>query len=258
VPLDGLRFLRAARTITDSGRSVILYRAGRTRAGAVASASHTAMIAGDAAVGRALAEDAGVVVADGVQEFDDLVAAFARLHGRSAPGPRLGAVTNAGFECVAIGDNLGPFELARFSGKTTARLAQILATRGIGGVVDIHNPLDLTPMADDATFEAVARAVLDDEAVDVGLISVVPFSVELQTLEAAAGSDEDVRAPGGVAAQLVGLWTTSSKPWVAVVDAGALYDPLVRILEDDGLPVFRTVDIAMHTLGRWYEARPRT
>src|SRR3989304_5730102 len=85
VPLDGLRFLRAARAITDSGRSVVLYRAARPRAGAVASASHTAAIAGDAAVGRALAEGAGVVVAEGVQEFDDLLAAFARLPGSSAP-----------------------------------------------------------------------------------------------------------------------------------------------------------------------------
>ena len=53
-PLDGLQFLRAARAITDSGRSVILYRGGRTRAGAAASASHTASIAGDALVTRAL------------------------------------------------------------------------------------------------------------------------------------------------------------------------------------------------------------
>ena len=255
VPLDGLRFLRAARAITDSGRSVILYRAGRTRAGAVASASHTAAIAGDAAVGRALAEGAGVVVAEGVQEFDDLLAAFARLHGRSALGPRLGAVTNAGFECVAIGDNLGPFELARFSAQTMARLDAILAARGIDDVVDVHNPLDLTPMADDATYDGVVRAVLDDAAVDVGLISVVPFSVELQTLEAVAGQVEDVRAPGGVAARLLRMWSSSTKPWVAVVDAGPPYDPLVRILEAGGLPVFRTIDVAMRTLGRWYEAR---
>ena len=33
-PLDGLRFLEAARAITSSGRTVILYRAGRTAAGA--------------------------------------------------------------------------------------------------------------------------------------------------------------------------------------------------------------------------------
>ena len=53
-PLDGLRFLEAAREIASQGRTVILYRAGRTPAGAQASASHTASIAGDYAVMRAL------------------------------------------------------------------------------------------------------------------------------------------------------------------------------------------------------------
>ncbi len=119
----------------------------------------------------------------------------------------------------------------------------------------MNDPLDLTPITGDAGYEEAARAVLEDDGVDVGVISVVPFSVELQTLEAVAGQDEDVRASGGVAARLLRLWASSSKPWVAVVDAGPLYDPLVRILEAGGLPVFRTVDVAMRTLGRWYEAR---
>ena len=54
-PLDGLTFVKAAREIVSSGRSVILYRAGRTAAGAKASASHTASIAGDYVVTRELA-----------------------------------------------------------------------------------------------------------------------------------------------------------------------------------------------------------
>ena len=58
-PLDGLRFLEAARAITAQGRTVILYRAGRTPAGALASASHTASIAGDYAVMRALVRQRG-------------------------------------------------------------------------------------------------------------------------------------------------------------------------------------------------------
>jgi acyl-CoA synthetase (NDP forming) len=87
---------------------------------------------------------------------------------------------------------------------------------------------------------------------------VVPLTVELQTLAAAPDHDEDVGAPDAVAARLARLWAESTKPWVTVVDAGTRYDPLARRLEDGGLPVFRTVDTAMRTLGRWYEARRRT
>ena len=40
-PLDGQRWLEAAREFTASGRSIVLYRAGRTSEGARASASRT-------------------------------------------------------------------------------------------------------------------------------------------------------------------------------------------------------------------------
>ena len=64
-------------------------------------------------------------------------------------------------------------------------------------------------------------------------------------------------APDAVAARLTRLWAESTKPWVTVVDAGSRYDALAGLLEDSGLPVFRTVDAAMRALGRWYEARRR-
>ena len=85
-PLDGLRFAEAARAITQSGRSVVLYRAGRTAAGAAASASHTAAIAGDYAVTRALAREAGALVAETLEEFEEFVRLIARLGDRRPAG----------------------------------------------------------------------------------------------------------------------------------------------------------------------------
>ena len=93
-------------------RPVIVYLAGRTAAGAAAAASHTAAVAGDFAVARALARAAGAVVADTLEDFEDLVRLFTRLRGRAPAGLRLAAVTNAGFEAVAIADRLGAFTLA--------------------------------------------------------------------------------------------------------------------------------------------------
>ena len=109
-------------------------------------------------------------------------------------------------------------------------------------------------MADAGAYEEVIRTILDDDGIDLGLVGVVPLTLELETLVVDATHDEDVTAPDGIAARLVRLWATSSKPWVVVVDAGPLYDPLCRLLEDGGLPTFRTVDIAVSTLGRWYTA----
>jgi acyl-CoA synthetase (NDP forming) len=254
-PLDAAAFLRAARRITDRGGTVVLYRAGRTIAGAAASASHTASIAGDVVAVRALARQAGVLVAETLDEFDDLVRAATLLNGREIGGRRLGAMSNAGFECVAIGDNVGSLVLVPFGPSTAERAGGLLADAGAGSVVDVHNPLDVTPMAGDAAFVDLASEVLAASGVDVGVIGIVPLTAELRTLAAGAGHDEDLADPDAVAARLVDLWLRTSKAWVAIVDGGPLYDPFVRALETGGIPVVRTADRAMRALDAIVRAR---
>jgi len=251
--LDGRRFLAAARRITDRGGVVVLYRGGRTRAGKTASTSHTAAIAGDAALGAALARQVGVVVAETLDDFDDLVATLTRLAGRSIEGRRLAALSNSGFECVAVADSHGRLELASFDAATAARLAEALGAAHAADVVDVHNPVDLTPMADDAVFGQAAAAILESSAVDVAVIGNVPFTPTLQTVT----SDDALAAlvaPGTVGGRLVELWRSTTKAWVTVVDAGPRYDPLATALEAAGIPTFRTVDRAVRTLGTVVEA----
>jgi acyl-CoA synthetase (NDP forming) len=253
-PLDGREFMAAARVMRARGGIVVLYRAGRTTAGASASASHTAAIAGDALVTSALARQAGIVVADTLETFDDFVRTFTLMAGRTAGGPRLGALSNAGFECVAIGDNLGPLELATFEPRTADRLGDVLREVGIGDIVDVHDPLDLTPMTGDAAFAAAAEAILDDDGVDVAVIGNVPFTQALRTVPEDV-PDGALDAPAAVAGRLIDLWRRTTKPWVAVVDGGPRYDPLARALEAGGIPTFRTADAALHALRVFVAAR---
>ena len=107
-PLDGEKVLRACARITSTCRTVIVYRAGRSAAGAAASASHTASIAGDYPVTRALFAQAGAIVAESLDEFDDALAAFTLLRGKERGGRRLGALSNAGFECAPRPTTSGP------------------------------------------------------------------------------------------------------------------------------------------------------
>jgi acyl-CoA synthetase (NDP forming) len=250
-PLDGRRWLAAAAEIAASGRAVLLYRAGRTAAGAKATASHTASIAGDYAVTRELAAAAGVLLAETLADFDDLVRLACLLRGKRVDGLRLGALSNAGFESVAIADNLGPFALAPFGEATSRRLAGLLEGRRLAGIVDVHNPLDVTPILDDEAFAEAARTVLEDAAVDVGVIGCVPLTGALNTLAAGQGHAEDVARDGSVADRLARLGAELPKAWVAVVDGGPPYDPMARLLEERGVPVFRTADRALRLFGRY-------
>ena len=250
-PLDGRRFLEAAAEITASGRTVILYRAGRTPAGAKATASHTASIAGDYAVTRELAQAAGVLVAGTLEDFDDLIQLHCRLRGKSA-GWRLGALSNAGFECVALADNLGRFELAPFSDETVRRLQGLLESRRMSSIVDVHNPLDVCPILNDEGYEEAVRALLDDERIDAVVVGCVPLTGALSTLP------EDLSHPGAIAVRLARLFHESSKPFVVAIDGGPLYDPVARFLEDRGVPVFRAMDRAVRALERWCGVRMRS
>jgi acyl-CoA synthetase (NDP forming) len=252
--LDGLRFLEAAARITATGRQVILYRAGRTAAGASASASHTAAIAGDAVVTRELARAAGVTIAGTPADFDDLVRTFTLLDGRPAGGRRLGATSNAGSECVTIADHAGRLGVVPFTAETDARLLAILEPSGIVSVVDLHNPLDLTPIADAAITASVARTILHADEVDVGIVGVVPMTDTLETLEPGPGHGEDLDRPGAIAATLGELWRETAKPWVCVVDAGSLYGGFVDRLGAAGIPVLATADAATRALGAWCDA----
>jgi acyl-CoA synthetase (NDP forming) len=256
-PLDGLRFLEAARAITKQGRTVILYRAGRTPAGAQASASHTASIAGDYAVMRALCAHAGVVVAESLDEFEDLVVLFSALGRRTVSGWRLAAVSNAGFECVAIADSLGRFTLPPFSADAARTLEAIFVRSRIDKVVDIHNPIDLTPMTGDEAYADTVRALLDDEHFDAVVVGVVPLTAALNTLPPGVGHREDLAGPDGIVARLAALKRNAGKPWVAVVDAGPIYDPMVRALEAAGIPTFRTADRALRLLNVYCAERQR-
>jgi hypothetical protein len=54
---------------------------------------------------------------------------------------------------------------------------------------------------------------------------------------------------------MVRLHRESVKAWVAVVDAGALYDPMAMLLERGGVPTFRTADRALRLFNIYCQTR---
>jgi acyl-CoA synthetase (NDP forming) len=260
-PGDGYLLARAAREILKTeGRSVVLYKGGRTPEGRLATSGHTASVAGDYDVARSVLEAAGVLVAETISEFETSIAGLMALEGKQVRGNRVGLLSNAGFESVIMSDSLGDgerLELAEFTAATKAKLGRVLAPLGIDRLQDIKNPLDVTPVADDDAFAACARAILEDPGVDCAVISAVPMTPAMQTLAPADGHEENIFDPGSVSSRLIELFRTTAKPFVVNVDGGFEYDPLVAHLEDGGLPVFRRCDEAVAFLRRFVASRLR-
>ena len=256
--LDGLKFLKAAAEITARGKTVVLYRAGRTPAGAQASSSHTASIAGDYTIARALAKQVGVVVAESLEDFEDLTLLFNWSLDKHFSGCRLGAISNAGFECVAFADNPGKFSLPTFSERTVDKLNAVFKRCNIDKVVDAHNPLDLTPMANDASYEDAVLAVMEDDNVDIGIIGCVPMTPALNTLQRGEVHYEDIDRDDSVVQRLVRVSREIKKPVIAVIDAGSFYDPMTARLQMAGIPTFRTADRALRSLDVVCRKKART
>jgi acyl-CoA synthetase (NDP forming) len=69
---DGLDFARAVRKAVLNGKQVVVYKSGRTEAGAGGVMGHTASIAGDPILFDAVLRQAGAIVAEDFAAFDDL------------------------------------------------------------------------------------------------------------------------------------------------------------------------------------------
>jgi len=267
---DGAAFLHTVRTITSAGKAVIVYKAGRTPEGQDAAKGHTASIAGDYIVSRLLLRQAGAYVAESFEEFQDIIKMFSLLADTTInppgihpfwkrPIPQVAALSNAGFEKCAVGDNLyyngiQLLSLAEYSNETNEKIKAIFAEHGLLSIIDIGKILDLTPMANDIVYAQLAEAILSDEEVDCGLIAAVPETNMLNTLK---NQNEDFSAENSFGGALARLRSRIKKPWIVSVESGYRYEPLVSFFEKHNIPTFRSVDIAALRLGLYINYRRR-
>ncbi len=244
-PGDGRRFLEEARRARQLGKRVIIFKAGKTALGAQAAASHTASLAGDYAVARSCLASAGVTVAESLDEFEDFLKTFTLLAGKKVQGNRTGIISNAGFECSTVMDRLDGLALAEFDPATQATLDELLP-----GFAHRTNPIDCTPMTGTDAFCESCRGILESSEVDVAILSSVPVTPALENLPAhpEGKHPEDLTRASSQPQRMIRILQSSSKPAVVVVDSGELYDPMCRMIESAGIPVFRKIDRAARAL----------
>ncbi len=243
-PFDGYRFIKVAGEIIGMGKAILLYKAGRTEAGAKAVASHTASMAGDFEVMKNILSSTGIIIADTLDEFEDLVKVFSLLFCRNCKGRRVGIYSNAGFECSVAADNLEKLELATFADTTIEKLHRYLPT----GIIDIHNPIDATPQTNSINYGKCLEAILEDPNIDCLLAANVAPTPFMENLPASSEHNENILNENSYPNITIRVFRNTTKPMVVSLNSGELYDPAARMMEDAGIPVFRKIDRALRTL----------
>ncbi|HEY6241701.1 MAG TPA: bifunctional acetate--CoA ligase family protein/GNAT family N-acetyltransferase, partial [Burkholderiales bacterium] len=221
---DARRFLSSLRAAARV-KPVIVMKVGRHPAGSRAAVSHTGAIVGTDDVFDAAVKRAGVVR---VSSIGQLVAAAQALESRVRPqGSRLAVITNGGGPGVMAADRAADFglALAELSGATVEELRRVLPSNWSHG-----NPVDLIGDAGADRYRAAVAACLADEGVD-GVLTILTPQAMTDAEEIARVVAETAR---GAAKPLIGCWMGE-----ASVAAGR------KILQEAGIPVFRTPDPAV-------------
>ena len=181
------RFLALASRISRR-KPIVVFKGGRTAAGARAASSHTgALAAGDTGV-DALLKQSGCLRADTLEEMFDL--ALALESSPPARGRRVAVVTNAGGPAIAATDALAGegLAVAALSPATEQALRGFLPPEAAVG-----DPVDMLPSATPENFAQAVELALADPGVDAVLtITVTPIVVG--PLEIAAGIARGSRA----------------------------------------------------------------
>ncbi len=258
--LDGLDFVRAVRRAVRCGKDVVVYKAGRTAPGAGGALGHTASLAGSYPLFESVVRHAGAMVAEDVAAFDDLFYLAGALHGKRIGGNRLGAISGAGFEAVSMADSIESATFAMAMGAlepaTIGRIEAILAAKRLAALVEVSNPIDINPGADDEAHLQIAEAFLQDPNIDAVVVALDPTAPAVRALEESKlRPGYDIRDPDSTVHRMPPIVARTDKPVVGVVDAGKLYDAMSAGLMDQDVCIFRNCARATKALVRYVEAR---
>jgi 3-hydroxypropionyl-CoA synthetase (ADP-forming) len=245
-PGAGRKFFNTTAMCT---KPIIVYKAGRTDEGKLATQSHTASIAGEYEVAKAAMKQAGLIVADSMIDHGDFIKTFALLHDFEVRGNRVAVIANAGYEKTYAADNLGELSLAELDAKALGKLERIIFPYVKAGPL-----LDLTGMATDEMFEQCIDVLLGSDRVDALCISIVPQAMDIHT------TDEEIDSyKENIAVRIVKMVWKHKKPAVVSVNvvsgADASYNRFGQVLDAGGVPTFFTAERAMTCLNEFIRYR---
>ena len=240
---DGLRLIEVAKNLTASNKNIVIYKGGKGSAGQKAAMGHTGAMAGDYQLQKSMLERAGIFVTENFTDFVNTLNWFSK-YPKLKMIDKVAMITNAGYEAVSSADLLGKYSENRKSDlilsidKTIAcKLEKAINEHGLAGVVGISNPLDITPMANENAYVAMAKVFCESNA-DVVIIGIVPLTDQLETFDM-----KNIRSKAVLLGnQLYDLAVKHDKYVAVIVDSGPIFNDYRAAFKRVGLPVFNSTE----------------
>ncbi len=162
---EGKKLLEVMKEVS-SVKPIVVYKAGRTKAATGAVKSHTAALAGNYEIYRAMLKQANVIEADNLTDAFDMAKALA-----TQPLPRGGnrvlVITDSGGMGIQSVDAL---DMRGLQVPELSESLQEILRKQLPPLAVTRNPIDLTGSATDAMYKFVLDTVLPTSYVDMALI----------------------------------------------------------------------------------------
>ena len=218
---DGRAFMNA---IKKCNKPVLVVKAGRSKAGARATASHTGSMAGSDEIYSAAIKQAGGIRCRDIVELFDMARALAGQP--PAQGNRIGIITNGGGLGILLTDacEANGLTIPKLSKETYKKIDRILPD-----LVKPNNPVDLVADAGFYRYEACTRILLEDPNID----GVIVASVH--------GGYARPREFTGAILKMIRerkLHEAYRKPILATWVGGREFEDLVWDLKSAGVPIY--------------------
>ncbi len=242
--LDLLNFAKISQNLKNEGRRVVLYKGGRSSEGAEAAAGHTGAMAGDFQIQYKVLEDAGVLVAESIQEFSTYLRILSHYPDIKSI-KNVSIITNAGFESVVAADILGrddfvenPGMLYKIGDSDKDALDLLVKKHRLNGLVSSANPMDLTPMASDSAYFDVIEYFCSTKT-DLIIVGLIPLTETLVIEKSSALI---------YAKKYKEMSERYDKPIFIVIDSGKIYDDYRDAFIKAGLAVFSHMESALSSI----------
>jgi len=174
------RFLDLARRARERGKSIVLLHPGRSRAARDSAATHTGAMAGDYSVMRTQVQHAGVVLADNLEEFGDVLDIISRCPARPSGGAVVLAESGA-FKALALDlcEEIGlPLPVLTDQSAPALRAA-------LPDFVPVSNPVDLTAqgLVDPELYRRALAALLPDERFGCIVLAIIQTDAKTSAIK---------------------------------------------------------------------------